>query len=266
VATFWVLACAISWLLWAPLWLPAFGIEGLPAVGHQHELGALGPIVAAFLVTGREGGREAVVRLARRLVRVRGATGWLALAVLGPLALLAGAIQAAQFGGDPGIGFAGFGRTPEVPDGPLVLAFAVALLTFGYGEEVGWRGFALPRLQRGRAALSATARLTLLWAVWHVPLFLYRPGYSAMGPAAIAGWLVSLFLGAVVLTWLWNASRGSLPVVAMFHASIDVAFTSRIGSTAAVNATGALVTIWGILVLLFAGPKTLARGRSRVTD
>jgi len=103
------------------------------------------------------------------------------------------------------------------------------------------------------------ALLTVGWALWHTPLFFYRPGYTGMGAAGVAGWFFSLLTGAVLLTWLYNGSRGSLLVVALFHAAVDVAFTSSISSPSVVNGAGALITIGGIIVLVAAGPRYLSR-------
>ena len=75
----------------------------------------------------------------------------------------------------------------------------------------------------------------------------------------IAGWFFSLLTGSILLTWLYNQSRGSLLVVAVFHATIDVAFTAHTASPLVVNITGALVTVWGVLVVILAGPRALSR-------
>ena len=92
MALFFALAYGISWLMWAPLWLPAFGVERLPALPFQHALGALGPIVAAFIVSAAQTGRAGPVDLLRRMGLWRGRLGWVAVALLGPLALLALAV------------------------------------------------------------------------------------------------------------------------------------------------------------------------------
>ncbi|MEO8685917.1 MAG: CPBP family intramembrane glutamic endopeptidase, partial [Devosia sp.] len=131
------------------------------------------------------------------------------------------------------------------------------IVTFGIGEEAGWRGFALPRLQARFSALTATAILFVIWACWHLPLFAYRPGYLGMDIGGIAGWLVSLATGAILLTALFNASRGSILAVALFHASIDVAFTSAGLSPIAINISGALITLAGIAVVVVFRPANL---------
>lgn len=259
LATYFALAYGISWLLWAPLWLPALGVDVLPVVPFHHALGALGPIVAAFLVSAREAGPAGPGDLLRRLALWRGRLVWVLVALTGPLALVALAVGVASVFGGEGVSLAGLGRSREFPQFSALGFFAYNLFTFGYGEEVGWRGFALPRLQSRHSAWAATVLLTLGWAFWHTPLFFYRPGYTSMGAAGIAGWFFSLLTGAVLLTWLYNESRGSILVVALFHAAIDVAFTSDISSHFVVNAAGALITLWGIVVFIIMGPSHLSR-------
>jgi membrane protease YdiL (CAAX protease family) len=118
---------------------------------------------------------------------------------------------------------------------------------------------ALPRLQAKHSALGAATLVALGWALWHVPLFLYRPGYTSMSATGIAGWFVSLLTGSILLTSLYNNSRGSILVVALFHASIDVVFTSDFDSPALVNALGALITVCAAGVVAVTGPRTLSR-------
>lgn len=256
---FFALAYGISWMIWAPLWLPAFGIDTLPVLPFHHAWGAVGPIAAAFLVAGMEAGAAGPRDLLRRMVLWRGRLLWVLLALLAPLGVLAFAALAAWlFTGEEG-SLAGVGVSREFPQFSALGFLVYNLFSFGYGEEVGWRGYALPRLQAKYSALVATLLLTLGWALWHVPLFLYRPGYTSMGATGIAGWFFSLLTGAVLLTWLFNESRGSILVVALFHAAIDVAFTSDISSPFVVNAAGVIVTLWGLTVLVVAGPRHLSR-------
>jgi uncharacterized protein len=202
-----------------------------------------------LVMAATEGGRPAAHDLLVRMGSWRGRTPWVLVALLGPFALLALALLAARLMGEPATA-AGVGVSREFPTLSPLGFLLYNVVTYGYGEETGWRGYALPRLQARRSALHATLLLTAGWALWHLPLFFYRPGYTSMGATDAAGWLLSLLTGAVLLTWLFNASRGSILVVALFHATIDVAFTSDVASPLVVNATGALVTVWGLVVLL----------------
>lgn len=259
LATFFALAYGISWVLWAPLWLPAFGVHGLPAIPYHHALGALGPITAAFLVSAMETGLAGPADLLRRMGLWRRRLVWVAVALLAPYVLLELAVVAASLLNGENVSPAGVGRSREFPQFSALGFLVYNIVSFGFGEEAGWRGFALPRLQTRHSALVASLLLTCGWALWHVPLFFYRPGYTSMDVAGVAGWFFSLLTGAVLLTWLYNESRGSILVVALFHATVDVTFSSDISSPFVVNITGALITCWGIIVLIAAGPRYLAR-------
>lgn len=259
LVAFFALAYGVSWLLWSPLWLPALGFDRLPVLPYHHALGALGPITAALVVSARSAGPAGPGDLFRRMVAWRGRLVWVATGLLAPIALLLVAAVLASILSDEPFRIAEIGRSSEFPRFTPMGFLLYNVFSFGYGEEVGWRGFALPRLQARHSALGATLILSLGWALWHVPLFLYRPGFTGMGVAGAAGWFFSLLTGAVLLTWLYNESRGSLLAVALFHASMDVVFTSDVASAFVVNATGALITVSGVVVLVVAGPRYLSR-------
>ncbi|MBC7895831.1 MAG: CPBP family intramembrane metalloprotease [Cytophagaceae bacterium] len=272
LAVFFVIACGLSWLIWAPLWLPAVGVSGLPTLPYHHALGALGPIAAAFLVSGAVGGRASTGDLARRMVLWRGRAVWVLVALLAPFALLALAMSATSLLGEGRGSLARLGTSREFPELSAIAFLTYNIVSFGLGEEVGWRGFALPRLQARHNALTSSLLLTVGWALWHIPLFAYRPGYTGMGAAGVAGWLFSLVTGSILLTWLYNESEGSLLTVALFHASMDVVFTTDGTSPMVVNAIGALTTLWGVVIVIVAGPRFLSRkgkmvwGRAGVTE
>lgn len=243
----------------------AAGIRGgrvLPVLPFHHALGALGPITAAFLVSAMETGLAGPLDLFRRMGLWRGRFAWVAVALFVPLALLALAAVGTSLVGGESLSLTGFGRSREFPQFSALGFLAYNIVSFEYGEEVGWRGFALPRLQSRHSAFVATVLLTLGWALWHLPLFFYRPGYMVMGAADVVGWFLSFLTGAALLTLLYNESRGSLLVVALFHAAVDIVFTSDISSQSVTNAAGALITFWGIIVLVAAGPAYLSwRGK-----
>jgi membrane protease YdiL (CAAX protease family) len=90
-------------------------------------------------------------------------------------------------------------------------------LTYGMGEEIGWRGYALPHLQRTRPAASAALLLGVLWACWHLPAFFFRDTYVEMGLSGFAMFVVSICFASVVFAWLYNSTGGSLLLVILFH-------------------------------------------------
>ena len=262
VLRFFLIACGISWLVWSPLWLPTFGVSSLSVLPINHALGGFGPLIAALICSGISKGRAGVRSLFRSMVDVRSPLLVL-IALLAPFLLLA----AAMIYDAHELMLTGILHNREFPDMGFFTFLLYSALFFGFGEEVGWRGFALPRLQQRMNALWASVLLTVFWALWHWPLFLYRPGYVGMDAEGIAGWFFSLLTGSVLLTCLFNSSRGSILVVAIFHATVDVAFTCEAATPAVVGVLGALITVWGIVTVVVMKPGDLARvGRMREVD
>jgi uncharacterized protein len=154
-----------------------------------------------------------------------------------------------------------------------LLVVPLWLLTFGFGEEVGWRGFALQHLQPRHGALRTTLLIATVWVTWHVPSFFYLPTYMAMGLGALPGFALGLTLGAVLLTWLYNGSGGSIFAVAMWHALYDLFSASAATNVAANTAMSIVIMVWAVVVLVLAfwrspslrNPALRARGSRRMT-
>ena len=245
---FFLLAYAISWLLWSPLWLPFFGVQADAVWPLQHGFGGLGPMLAAFAATAIFDKKEEMARLWSSLFQWK-PIFWLGLAVFSPFvfALLGGVMAHFSDGVFPD--FSKIGRSGEFPQMGVVGFLLYNIFFFGYGEEVGWRGFALPRLQKKYSALTATLILSVFWAAWHLPLFAYRPGYASMDMAGAAGWFFSIVAGGALFTWLFNGSRGSVLACALFHGLTDVVFLCDYGNDHMMQYIGMLVTLWGVAVL-----------------
>lgn len=204
-----VIAYAVTWGITVPL------ITG-DAPLALHLAVATGPTVAALVVTAIVSGRPGLRSLWDRMVAWRRFPSgvWWPIA-LSPLAYLTAVALAAWLIGGLAIDWeAGFGE-----EGWLV-GLVGASLAFGIFEEIGWRGFLLPRLQVRHNAAKASLWLWMIWAGWHLPMFFYRLDFS---PFMLVGWLVSLYFGTVFLTFLHNSTRGSLLAVILFHVSLDVA-------------------------------------------
>jgi membrane protease YdiL (CAAX protease family) len=144
-------------------------------------------------------------------------------------------------------------------------AWTLWLVSNGWGEELGWRGFALPRLQRTHSALGSSFLLSLAWAGWHLPAFFYVPSYVTLGLWVLPGFLLGILAGAIVLTWLYNSSHGSVLAVVLWHASFNyVSASPRAGGFAAA-VTSTLVMLWAAAVVWRYRGATLAPSPKHVT-
>lgn len=257
LVTFFALAFFISWIIWLPLYGHIFGLPRLPTLPFQHAIGGLGPLIASFLTTWIFLNKGGVKRLLAKCFQVKPLL-YFSIALLSPFILAFLASLVSYFINKTPINFSWLRTTKEFPQFGLLTFFIYNLVFFGFGEEAGWRGFALPRLQYKMNALTASIVLTLFWSLWHLPLFFYRPGYTTMHAAGIFGWVFSLLTGSILLTWLYNSSRASILICAVFHSTVDIAFTADIASREITNYLGVLITFWGILTILIFKPKNLA--------
>ncbi len=255
--TYFGLAYLISWLIWLPLYGPIFGLANLPTLPYHHGLGGLGPLIASFLTTWIFQRNAGVKQLVEKCLQVRPLI-YLMVALLSPFLLVVSATLIDYFVDHTPSSISGLLTSKEFPEFNLLTFFIYNLIFFGFGEEVGWRGFALPRFQARFNALTASMLLTVFWAIWHWPLFFYRPGYTSMDIPGIFGWTFSLLTGSILLTWLYNSSRASILICAVFHSTIDIAFTADLADKNIINYTGFLITVWGILTIIIFKTKNLA--------
>ena len=244
---FFVLAIALSWWGWI---LYAMDLSPTP-------IASFGPFLAALAVLAFTRGRSGVVGLLRRMVRWRVSPAWYAVALLLPISVTlvatasnvfllgAGAPSSAELGGWSN----------------LFTLFPILLLIPGMGgawEEPGWRGYALPCLQAGRSALFASLILGAVWAFWHLPLLM---------TGQMGGWdIVNIMGSAIVLTWVFNSTGGSVLIVMLFHAmnnTISGHFFSRMFSGAdLVSQSLLLAAVWcavALVVVVVTGPAHLSR-------
>jgi uncharacterized protein len=245
LASFVALAYAVSWGWTFPLVAAGDVIE--KGVGWPTNLPALvGPALAALVVTALVFGRAGVRELLARVVRWRVPVRWWA-AALSPLAFLAAALAVAAAAGKlPS--WSGFGRYSGLPAiGVVSVAVIVILSTFG--EEVGWRGFALPLLQRRHGALAAALLVTPIWALWHLPYFFIVATYRDFPPAGYIGFVFGLACGSIVLTWLYNGTGGSILACAVWHGLYNLATGTAASSGMIQAVTSAFVYILAFLLV-----------------
>ena len=208
-----VLTWGYFWLIWAPLRLP----DSLIA------LGGFGPSVSAFLVLALSSGKPGVLRLLRSIVHWRVGVIWYLVALLGlpVLNFLAFLVV-------PGV--LGDLVAPDLRLPRIYLSEIAICLTIGIApmwEEIGWRGFAQPRMQRRYGPVVGSLFLGALWGVWHLPFFfgpLARTGPDATLVSASIS-LVEFSIGltglSVVMAWVLNNCGGSTLMAILLHACFD---------------------------------------------
>jgi membrane protease YdiL (CAAX protease family) len=104
------------------------------------------------------------------------------------------------------------------------------------GEEPGWRGFALPRLQADRSPLVATLILAVLVTIWHVPLFFLEGGLQPFQPSIVLGGVLGPFGFTFVATWLFNHTGGSVLMTLVMHAAEGTIHPNELWSVGATAA------------------------------
>jgi uncharacterized protein len=250
LVTFYVLVFGLTWAVWVPR---ALGVD----FGLVGRTWTWAPAVAALLAAVLVGGRKAVREWASRLVRWRVRWHWYLIVLFAPAAfsLLVAACYAL-------IGGSWRRALPwtAVPPAMLGLFLVILLLTDGFGEEPGWRGFALPRLLERHRELVASLIVGVLWAVWHLPLLWTEASRAQQLP----WWLLLLDVPAksVVFTWVFTRTSGSVLIAAMLHASTNLFTVSPSVATAGDLTLPVLATAakW-VLILVIAlvshvGPTT----------
>jgi membrane protease YdiL (CAAX protease family) len=243
---FFVLAYALSWWAW-----PLYALGVLP-----NPVASFGPFLAAIVVLALTEGKAGIAGLFRRMIRWRVAPGWYAVALLLPavLALAATGLNV-LLGAEP--------PSAEELGGwsALFSTFAIVLLIPGVGgawEEPGWRGYAVPRLQRGRSALVASLILAALIAGWHLPLMVVgQVHYSD---------IVLMVGGVIVFNWVFNNANGSVLIIMLMHAANNTVsgsfFSPMFSGADSVRQSWMLALVWAVaaaLVIAIAGPVHLSR-------
>ncbi|KAA0257282.1 MAG: CPBP family intramembrane metalloprotease [Chloroflexi bacterium] len=231
------------------------------------QLGALSSSVAAVvlvLIEGRKGGLREL--LSRALIWRVGIRWWI-FALFFMIVPSVAALYVYHLLGGPSVDWSGL-----QPLYQIVPAFVFLTLAAGIGEEFGWRGFLLPRLQSRHNALVSGLIVGVAWATWHVPLFFiegtnqYEQRLANGMLPAILGYAMFVIVQSVQFTWLFNNTKGSVLLAAVFHGASN-AWAGYLGMG---NVPfGGILTLAGLSVLItavvvpLAGAENLSRAFNR---
>ena len=203
-----------AWLLWG-YWIPAMPPGGLtmsPAFLVSAILGGFAPSGAAVVVALALGGRAGIGRLLAQLLRWRVRPVWYAVALLTVpmVTIVVVGLQTLLIGSRP------------ADIGPPIAVLLVWPLMAALGEEVGWRGFLLPRLQPRLGAVPAALAIGALWGLWHLPAdYIALKAYGSwFVPAFLVNGPIVLTAHAIIMSWLWNRTGGNLLLMVLYHLTI----------------------------------------------
>lgn len=210
---FFLMAYAFSWIILIPYVLSDWGIiaGNFTFTFYAHTFG---PTLAAIIMTSITEGKAGLLRLRSRIAQWRAGWQWyLFILVAIPALVLLGIIV------QPGTLASFQGLTPVLLVSYPVAFVAVLIAGGPLGEEIGWRGFALPRMQPRYGPLWGTLLLGVLWGFWHLADFLtpVHGGFLTNFPIFI---LLVIAL-AVIFTWVFNHTRGSIFTAILAHASVN---------------------------------------------
>jgi len=243
-------------------------------------LAAISASLAGIIITGIADGRAGLRLLFGRLLIWRVGIGWWLFAILFlPCAVLIGLFLNPLFGGET----ADFSNMQSLFQ--IIPMFILFVITAGLGEELGWTGFLIPRLQARYSALVSSIIRGVLWGFWHIPLFLFSGlDHPSLADFPYSGWVSQkgflVAMGAFILinqipwsifyTWIFNNTGGSLLLVAVLHGSeVWVAYwwlSTGINASDFDNywAYGVVMLLTAIVITLIFGTKNLSRKHERI--
>ena len=211
---FFLLTFALTWTTWlaSARWAGPDNSGVFSVGGPVFLLGVFAPAIVSLALTARAEGGEGVRRLVARIGRwqVDGRLYLFAVGYMAALRLTAALIQRAATGAWPRFG-----------DTPLLLMLGALLVSTWVqaGEEIGWRGYALPRLAKHIGLSAASMILGVLWASWHLPLF-FMQHTDSLGQS-FPLYLTYVVALSVAMAWLYWKSDGSLLLVMLMHAAVN---------------------------------------------
>ena len=262
-----VVGILLMFLLTWPIDLANWGIVPIQFPFIVYLFLGWGFIFASVIMTGLTLGKDGVVALLKRYVQWRVGWKWyLAAFLLTPsLIVLAVYINAALVGVPPDFSTVMahkiFGGAAYLP--LFILPFFLVDL-ISNGEEIGWRGYVLPRLQAKHSALTSSLILGIIWGFWHLPKYL-----SHWNTVSFAWFMVHIMASAVILTWLYNNTKGSLLLVTISHASGNTAgFSMPMANTVSSENMGAYIifvllqVITAVMIIIVTGPERFSRTES----
>jgi membrane protease YdiL (CAAX protease family) len=229
---------------------PALAVDVGLLPSRWIQLGALSSSLAAIVLVLIEGRKGCLRELLSRALIWRVGIQWWIFALFFMIVPSVASLYLYHLLGGPAVDWSGL-----QPLYKIVPMFIFLTIAAGIGEEFGWRGFLLPRLQARHNALVSGLIVGVAWATWHVPLFFikgtsqYEQQLDGGLLPAILGYAVFVIVQSVQFTWLFNNTKGSVLLAAVFHGASN-AWAGYLGMG---NVPfGGILTLAGLSVLITA--------------
>jgi membrane protease YdiL (CAAX protease family) len=228
------------------------------------QLGALSASLAGIILAAVEGRKDGVRELLSRFLIWRVGIQWWGFALLFTIIPAVAALYLFSYFGGPPVDWS----TLE-PVYTVIPTIIILTVLAGMGEEFGWRGYLIPRLQSRYNALVTSLIIGVLWGLWHIPLFLvegttqYEWNMKAGLVTAILGYLVFIIAWTIQFTWVFNNTKGSVLLAAVLHGAgnawmggyIDV-YRGYWGGVVTFMIVSVVVSL---IIVLISGPANLSR-------
>jgi len=231
------------------------------------QLGALSSSLAAIILVVVEGRKGGLRELLGRFLIWRVGVQWWAFALFFPILPSVAALYLFHLLGGPPVDWSGL--PPLYTVVPMFIFFTIAA---GMGEEFGWRGFLLPRLQTRHTALVSGLLVGVIWAIWHIPLFFIKgtsqydmQSQDGLLPVML-GYLTFVIVSSIQFTWVFNNTKGSVLLAAVMHGASNAwggyinVYRGHFGGILTFMVVSALVSI---IIVLVAGATNLSRTNKR---
>lgn len=240
-----VLAWGLSWAYWIPMLVRGEVVTPGATTGSSHIPGLAGPMVAALIVTAVSRGRLGLREYVGRFVQWRVSLRWYGFAVL-PIAIFLAVVGLLAISGGPAPDLADLGEFSGLPELSWPLLILAVLVFNGYGEEAGWRGFLVPGLLQRRGPFTTSVIVAAVWFAWHVPSFPVIEGYRIAGLGIIPMMGIGLIAGAMILTWLYVGSGGSIWIVSLWHLTYNFASATTAGRGVVGMVVYTAIIVWAL--------------------
>jgi membrane protease YdiL (CAAX protease family) len=250
----------ITWVIVAGLYL-LYKLEliSLSQLNIYFSLGATGPFLASVICSRWFYGQNAIALLYKSL-KIQGIPTYSLILSVSPLILFVIGYFLYPVLSHQWFSFAITKDQFHLSTTESYIGWALPFVIYAILEEFGWRGFLLPHLQEKFTAFQSTSILACVWAIWHSPFFLFRFQFD---PRMIIGFFFGIFVGAIILTSIFNSSGGSVLACIIFHLSNNIA--SAFDKLYVVGTVSMGLTVIAVWLVLKYGPRNLA-ARERVTN